>query len=239
MAKGEVSFPKIANSNWWKLRDLFKKKVPAILTPTYLASALSMEEKSAYANLYTPFKKIGIIDDDGKPTDLAYDWRDDQKYPNVCKTLIEKYYPQEVRDLYHSPDDDLNRISNWFMNSARCGEPAANMYAKFYLLLLKADINEAYNINMTEKKDNKANGNTQKTSTSKKQKSQTKSEENTNFLKMNSNEKSNEPDDLSAKTLRYPPELHINIQLHISPETSADQIDKIFESMSKHLKEFK
>mgnify|MGYP001366557843 CR=1 FL=1 len=229
MAKGEVSFPKIANSNWWKLRDLFKKKVPAILTPTYLASALSMEEKSAYANLYAPFKKIGIIDDGGKPTD--------QKYPNVCKTLIEKYYPQEVRDLYHSPDDDLTRISNWFMNSTRCGEPAANMYAKFYLLLLKADINEANN--MTEKKDNKANGNTQKTSTSKKQKSQTKSEEHTNILKMNSNEKSNEPDRFSAKTLRHAPELHINIQLHISPETSADQIDKIFESMSKHLKEFK
>jgi Family of unknown function (DUF5343) len=31
------------------------------------------------------------------------------------------------------------------------------------------------------------------------------------------------------------PAVHIDIQIHISPESSADQIDKIFESMAKHL----
>lgn len=36
----------------------------------------------------------------------------------------------------------------------------------------------------------------------------------------------------AAKTA---PEVHIDIQIHISPESSADQIEKIFESMAKHL----
>ena len=31
------------------------------------------------------------------------------------------------------------------------------------------------------------------------------------------------------------PSLHIDIQVHITPDTSADQIDKIFESIAKHL----
>lgn len=31
------------------------------------------------------------------------------------------------------------------------------------------------------------------------------------------------------------PSVHIDIQVHISPESSPDQIDKIFESMAKHL----
>jgi hypothetical protein len=31
------------------------------------------------------------------------------------------------------------------------------------------------------------------------------------------------------------PAVHIDIQIHISPESTADQIDKIFESMAKHL----
>jgi len=31
------------------------------------------------------------------------------------------------------------------------------------------------------------------------------------------------------------PSVHIDIQIHISPEASADQIDQIFKSMSKHL----
>jgi hypothetical protein len=33
----------------------------------------------------------------------------------------------------------------------------------------------------------------------------------------------------------FGPALHIDIQIHISPEASADQIDQIFASMSKHL----
>lgn len=31
------------------------------------------------------------------------------------------------------------------------------------------------------------------------------------------------------------PSVHIDIQVHISPDASAEQIDKIFESMAKHL----
>ena len=31
------------------------------------------------------------------------------------------------------------------------------------------------------------------------------------------------------------PSIHINIQFHLSPEMSSDQIDAIFKSMSKHL----
>jgi hypothetical protein len=31
------------------------------------------------------------------------------------------------------------------------------------------------------------------------------------------------------------PSVHIDVQIHISPEATADQIDQIFSSMSKHL----
>ncbi len=99
MANGDISLPKIADSNWWKLRDLFKRKVPAVVTPNYLASALSMGEASARSNIFGPFKTIGLIDEDGKPTDLAYDWRDDEKYSSVCSTLLEKLYPQEIYSI--------------------------------------------------------------------------------------------------------------------------------------------
>lgn len=75
MAETDKSFPKLPEANWWKLRDLFKRRVPASVTPSYLASALSMSERSAKANIIFPFRKIGIIDEEGKPTDLAYDWR--------------------------------------------------------------------------------------------------------------------------------------------------------------------
>ena len=234
MANGDGSFPKIAAANWWKLRDLFKRRVPALVTPTYLATALNMGESSARSNLVGPFKKIGIIDEDGKPTDLAYDWRDDSKYPEVCQNIIDTYYPQEVRDLFHTPDADLQGLTSWFMNHARCGEPAARMYAKFYLLLLRADVKEAENA--TLKKDSPPKkSDPEKTKAKPKVKEKSKDSSDNKTI-----EKEQAPLDTSNRT--FPgsaPELHINIQLHISPESSAEQIDKIFESMAKHLKDFR
>jgi Family of unknown function (DUF5343) len=141
MAELEGSFPKIAEGNWWKLRELFRKKVPSVVTPTYLATALTMKENAARANIMSPFKKIGIFDDEGRPTDLAYTWRDDAKYAEVCSTILEATYPQEVRDLYHDKGQDLSGLSSWFMHKCRCGEHAAKRYASFYGLLLQADPN--------------------------------------------------------------------------------------------------
>ena len=236
MANGDTSYPKLADTNWWKLRDLFKKKVPSIVTSTYLATALSMGEASAKANLLSPFKKIGIIDDDGKPTDLAYDWRDDHKYASVCESLIEKNYPQELRDLFHTPDADFQKLTNWFMNNARCGEPAAKMFARFYLLLLKSDFTESESAVSARSQKDKAPKNKAKSKVSK--------EEATQLIQVTTsagehNQNSHEkPSHHGTHMLSKAPELHINIQLHISPESSAEQIDKIFESMAKHLKDF-
>lgn len=235
MANGDVSFPKIADTNWWKLRGLFKQKVPAVVTPTYLATALSMGEASARSNLIGPFKKIGIIDEDGKPTDLAYDWRDDHKYADVCSFLIEKCYPQEIKDLFHSPDADPQKLTNWFMSHARCGEAAAKHFARFYLLLLKADLNEAEAASAKAKTKAKPSKSEDKKKTTKATAKKVEKPEST----MSHTETATVVQATPTQTvLSNAPELHINIQLHISPESSADQIDKIFESMAKHLKDF-
>jgi len=235
MANGDASFPKIADSSWWKLRDLFKRKVPAIVTPTYLATALSMNEASARSNLIGPFKKIGIIDDDGKPTDLAYDWRDDHKYAAVCETLIKTYYPQELKDLFHSSDADMQKLTNWIMSHTRCGEPAAKMYARFYLLLLKADPKAAeIAINSKEPK-------AKTTKTPEKNKAllvTPATSQQQEVVLQNPTIVAPAQTSVVPRMLNNSPELHINIQLHISPESSTEQIDKIFESMSKHLKDF-
>jgi hypothetical protein len=236
MAENDKSFPKVTEAGWWKLRDLFKRRVPTNVTGSYLASALTMNEKSAKANIIGPLKKIGIIGDDGKPTDLAYDWRDDSKYPEVCKTILEKFYPQEVRDLYHDANQDLSGLATWFMNYARCGEVTARMYAAFYRLLLRADPNEQTAA--------LAQPTASKTTTPKlknKFESPKKAKEITVSTKgddgnIQASPSKNKSEQGDMFHLASTPQLHINIQLHISPETTADQIDKIFESMARHLK---
>jgi hypothetical protein len=236
MGDNDRSFPKIAESNWWKLRDLFKQKVPALVTSTYLSSALSMNEDSARSNLITPFKKLGILDETGKPSDLAYDWRDDSKYPDVCKALLEKIYPQEVRDLYASIDSDPNALKSWFMNYCRCGESAAKMYTTFYRLLLRSD--PSHSIDTQVRKSKKSN------SVPKQLKVAAAQEDKAPVFQADEDKKAKDESGSEHKKIHKStenslPQLHINIQLHISPESTPDQIDKIFESMARHLKDFR
>ncbi|MBN7821291.1 DUF5343 domain-containing protein [Bowmanella yangjiangensis] len=100
-------YPKIAQANWFGLRDKLKQRVPGEISASYVASAMGMAEGSARANVVSPLKALGIVSEDSKPTELAYDWRDDSKYPEVCEKIIESIYPQELQDLFHTPDAQM------------------------------------------------------------------------------------------------------------------------------------
>ena len=221
-------YPKITQANWFGLRDKLKQRVPAEISASYVASALRMAEASARANVLSPLKTLGIISEDSKPTELAYDWRDDTKYPEVCEKIVESTYPQELQDLFHSADAPLSELTSWFMRDAKVGEPAAKMFASTYLLLLQKKPEDAKDVTKT------------KTTKAKAIRNSSASEEVTKTKKESPGEKEHIDNSLpKGNTGTFFPRLHIDIQVHISPESSAEQIDKIFESMAKHLKEFK
>ena len=227
-------FPKISIVSWWKLRERFIQRAPSELTLSYVVNALGMSEASARANVVSPFKNIGLVDAEGKPTDLAYEWRDDSKYPEVCQKLIKRLYPQELLDLYSAPDSSPTDIQNWFMTYARVGAPAGKMYATFYLLLLRADPNEtkevlSKDLEITPKK--------------KKIKSTDLKQQKDIGVQQPQPLRQDLPPATPLGTspgvnVLASPALHIEIQIHISPDTTPEQIDKIFASMAKHLKDF-
>lgn len=223
------SFPKITVANWFNLRDKFIQKVPTEVSSSYVASALGMSEASAKANVIGPLKAIGIIDENSKPTDLAYDWRDDVKYKEVCEKILSNNYPQELHDLYQDPDTPISDIASWFMRYGKVGSVAAKMFAQTYLLFLNAD--------PTKAKEIKSSTSTRKLRPKKQQisakKKTEKSKQATQVEKPDL--QTYQQNNLKQKGI---PSLHIDIQIHISPDTSSDQIDKIFESMAKHLKDF-
>lgn len=221
-------FPKIAKANWFGLRDKLKQRVPAELSASYVASAMNMAEGSARSNVVAPLKALGIINEDGKPSELAYDWRDDKKYSEVCQKIIESVYPQELRDLFHDASATLEDLTSWFMRSAKVGEPAAKMYARTYLMLLEADPS---NSDDTPKQPRSKAEASKRATTSKKQPKETAIE--TPIVKTDN--RASEPSSSGG----FSPRLHIDVQVHISPDSSPEQIDKIFEAMAKHLRGFK
>ena len=231
MADNEKFFPKIAESNWWKLRNLFKHTIPTEVTANYLSSALSMTEQSVRWNIISPFKKLKILDEAGKPTDLAFDWLDDSKYPAVCQTLFSKTYPQEVRDLYPSAVSDPKAITSWFISHCRCGQPAARMFTTFYRLLLRADPSAPMKPSR-QKRRPRASWKQAKNLPLKNQAGSARWDETEAAASLTTERQ-------QASHGRLLPQLRINIQLHISPETTVDQIDRIFESMARHLHDFR
>lgn len=224
------SYPKIPRNNWFLLREKFKQRTPEKVSASYIASALSMGEASASANIIPPLRAFGLIDEAGKPTDLAYDWRDDKKYPEVCKTILEATYPSELRDLFHDESAETKDVENWFARSARVGQSAARAYAATYIMLMEADLSKAKE-QTTKTAGNGSNIKVIKAVSKPNTKASTKRAvphiPNTPLP-----EHGGEPEQHKRG---FSPKLHVDIQIHISPDSSPEQIDRIFESMAKHL----
>jgi hypothetical protein len=220
-------FPLIPEKRWWILRDQFKKTIPREVTATYLKSILQLNSDSAVRNTINPLKRLGLLDEENKPTDLANDWRNDEKYSDVCKQMLERY-PRELRDLFADPDVDKSRVEDWFRHSGKLGDSAARQSAALYLLLLDAQPKSSTDFIGTKKP--KRSDSVRKSPKSKLVTPEPKTEQTV----IEPQVAPPLPSGLNANAKDWF-SLHIDLQIHISPEADADQIDNIFASMAKHI----
>ena len=100
-------------AHWWALRKKFMQSIPGVVTDGYLATVLEMQANSARANVLPYLKDLKIIDDDGRTGERAKQWRDDARYPTVCKEILQEVYPQELRDAVTDPAQRV-QAEKWF-----------------------------------------------------------------------------------------------------------------------------
>ena len=221
MAEQNNSFPTISEKNWWTIREKFKSSLPSVVSTTYIKSLLSMaNDNSANSNVISPLKRIGLIDDENKPTALANDWRIDDKYNTVCETIVKSVYPTELLDLF--PDSSVDRATarTWFMSQG-VGQGAADKMVALFSLLKNGEIRD------------KASGFTKSTSNKRANSKQRKASASKTTNTASTDHPATEADENIESINR--PNLHIDLQIHISPDSTPDQIDTIFASMAKHL----
>lgn len=221
MAEQNNSFPTISENNWWTIREKFKSSLPSIVSTTYIKSLLSMaNDNSANSNVISPLKRIGLIDDENKPTALANDWRIDDKYNTVCEKIVKSVYPTELLDLF--PDSSVDRATarTWFMSQG-VGQGAADKMVALFSLLKSGEIKD------------KASGFTKSTSNKRANSKQRRASANKTTNIASTDHPAAETDKNIDSINR--PNLHIDLQIHISPDSTPDQIDTIFASMAKHL----
>nr|WP_312392277.1 DUF5343 domain-containing protein [Stenotrophomonas geniculata] len=227
-------YPKIPRANWFAIRDRFKSKPPGEVTGSYLASVLNINLPSA-KNLIPPLKALGLVGDDNRPTDLAFEWRHDDTYAEACHRMLDATYPQELRDLFTDPSTStLQAVSTWFSRHTRSGEGASKMNAAMYLLLLEADLSKQDATRARGAGEPRESGRkVVKSSSPKREKVVHKHAVIIPAAEPAHVEQNSVP--LPQERRGFSPKLHVDIQIHISPDSSAEQIDKIFESMAKHL----
>jgi hypothetical protein len=212
MGTEKSSFPTMSTSHWWTLRKQFCKTIPGIVTPDYLSTVLNMKIKSARTNVLPTLRIVKLIDENGKTGDMAKKWRDDGDYPQVCETIKGDIYPQELFDSVPNPLEDRDATTRWFSVKTGAGQEAVRRMVLFYLMLCEAD--------------------PVKQSAIKKIVSQVKKE--VVKVKKIKSKKVIPRKNVSESNIE-PATIHINLQIHISADSSSEQIDQIFLSIAKHI----
>jgi len=215
----QKTFPMLPVAHWWTLRERFNQTMPGVVTANYLATALNIEPRSASNNVLPYLKDIGLIDDEGKIKDLAISWRDDNQYAEVCQKIKKEVYPNELISAVPSPSEDRKAVERWFANRTGLGKKAVQRMAVIYIVISEGDLS---------KKPQK------KTKVPIVKKSKVTVDK--GYIK------STPPilpsDTLSLRSNKSPqilPGININLEIHISSDATPDQIDRIFESMAKHI----
>ncbi len=213
------SYPMMPEKSWWTIRSQFKKTIPAVVNVSYLKSLLSLTSDQAAKNIMSPLRQMKIIDEEGKPLPRATDWRSDAKYSDVCSAIMDELYPQEMKDLFPDSESDYGAIKSWFMDTAGIGDSAATKCTATFLLLKNKQLKDDSEIPKTTKVQKPTKSITETKNVS----IPVKSEDKEHGLSQ------------SKESLSSSPSLHIDLQIHISPDATSEQIDKIFASISKHL----
>lgn len=215
------SYPLMPVRHWWSLREQFKRSIPSRIDESYLASVLDMSERSARNNILPSLRTIGLVADDRKPSNRAVRWRDDHHYAEVCEEIRDEVYPDQLLDVAPTPDD-RPAAERWFATTTGAGRSAVQKMASLYATIVEADPSKSVTAPPPTPR--------QKTKPAKQ-----------SAMATNDEDKKPPPPrqrDNSPQTPQKRPEFHLNVQIHISADASANQIERIFESMARHMTPF-
>lgn len=213
-----TTFPSIAANNWWAIRAKFKQSLPSKLSPSTIAAWFGMKEESAKANVLPALISCGLVDENGATTERAARWREDSHYAAVCKEIMEEVYPDDLQKAFPPPSPDREPLERWFALNLKYGAKASEKAAALYTLLCKADPTEAAKEQKAQAPKSKADAGA------------ARPKKDASGVKVPAHKGAR-----SGAHAGFQPSININLQIHVSPQATPEQIDAIFESMAKHI----
>ncbi|UYO48350.1 DUF5343 domain-containing protein [Rhodopseudomonas palustris] len=191
-----------------KLKDLLQRIRTSGVPPKLTSAHLKTWgfTSSNDSTMIGVIKFIGLTDGSGIPTPLWSEYRGQQHRAVLGRAIKQGYV-----DLYSVyPDAEARSVSDLthvFSTSSTAGEQViSKTVSTFKALISEAEFSTAEH-----------------------------SSTNITTGPLHAAPASHPPQFASPHAGAKQPAVHIDIQIHISPESSAEQIDKIFQSMARHL----
>lgn len=205
-------YPQIPGRVWWGVRDLINKSPNMKFEENNLAVTLNVQPVAARQYL-KELERIGILEEDGSPSDLGKEWRLDDQYEDAVEKILERAYPSGLTSIAPQGSADRTIVERWFQNDG-LGSGTAKNKAGTYVMIANDRPGEV-KVRAAPK---------QKTASQQKPEDKQKKQE-------SRSQKKGARGSGGAIT----PELNVNVQIHISADASSEQIETIFASMRKYL----
>lgn len=215
-------YPRVTAKAWSALRARAAAAPSTKFTPSTVAALMGMAHPaSARDNTVTPMRRLGLIDENGALTSRGNKWRVDASYADACQEIVDEVYPADLLGLVDDAGaPDPQAVKTWFDHKGFGGSNSRQMAAT-YVMIASKQLPEALAAEPRKS--------TPKNAPSKAAASTTR--------------KTPTPPDPppqgtpgpSKQTPGAGPNVHLDIQIHIPADASAEQIDQIFESMARHL----
>ncbi|WP_404385030.1 DUF5343 domain-containing protein [Knoellia locipacati] len=232
-ASERKTFPQLSPGVWWALRDRFKRSIPGSVDANYIHTVLGVSEKSA-ANYLGQLKMIGLVDGQGKATELAAAWRLDDKYAEACQTILDICYPQGLLDAVPDPATDRASAQRWFMSKG-VGEATARFQAQFLALVADADPSGGDSRGVKANGDKKTPRKTAAKKTAARAPAAAETNADNQTQSPMADKRTGADDSARDNRSKNRPDLHIDVQVHIAADASVEQIDAVFASMARHI----
>jgi hypothetical protein len=212
------SFPQIPTTVWWGVRNLLNKTPRATISEDALGVELGVQPAAA-RQYVAELKRVHILNEESKATDLAHKWRMSDTYAEAVSEILDNCYGEGLRTV--APDiADRAKAIDWFQRQG-LGEGSARNKAATYFLISSSEPGEAPSRQAPSAQSKpRRSAEPSKATPQATQKSE------------NGEEKAGSQ---SSDALQGAFPINLNLQIHISADASTDQIDAIFSSMRKHL----
>lgn len=210
-------FPQIPSTVWWGIRALLDKSPKTTFSEDVLGTELGVQPAAARQYI-SELRRVGILNEDNKATDLAGLWRLDESYLEAVEQLL-AIYPEGLRTVARSSADRAKAVE-WFKRQG-LGQGAAGNKAATYFLIMSPEPGASPPRTSTPRPS--------KAPPAKASPVANKREKAGN-AQITKDAKKSEQEIFSGL---FP--VNLNLQIHISADATVEQIDAIFASMRKHL----